>query len=219
MKHLLQSDELTSYIQRISRGEPLILEMLRRETQKLPEAHLQITSEQGRFLSLLVELMGAKRVLEVGTFTGYSSLSMALALPNDGHITTLDTHPDWTTIAQEFWEKAGLSHKIELRLGHGVDSLSNLIAEGKVGTFDLMFIDADKQRYDVYYEFGMQLVRPGGVIVLDNVLWSGRVADPSNYEVTTESLRAFNEKVMNDERVTLSVIPLGDGLMIAKKRD
>ena len=219
MKHLLQSDELASYIQRISRGEPLILEMLRRETQKLPEAHLQITPEQGRFLSLLVELIGAKHVLEVGTFTGYSSLAMALALPQDGHITTLDTHPDWTTIAREFWKKAAVAHKVELRLGHGVDSLSNLIAEGKIGAFDLMFIDADKQRYDVYYEFGIQLVRPGGVIVLDNVLWSGRVADPSNYEVTTESLRAFNEKVMNDERVALSVVPLGDGLMVAKKSD
>ncbi|MEB3702545.1 SAM-dependent methyltransferase [Candidatus Bealeia paramacronuclearis] len=218
MKHLLQSDALATYIQRISRGEALFLEQLRRETQKLPEAHLQITSEQGRFLSLLVELTDSRRILEVGTFTGYSSLVMGLSLPKDGHLITLDTNPEWTKIAQQFWELAGVSSKMELRLGHAVDSLKNLIEEGQTCSFDLMFIDADKQRYDVYYEFALTLLRSHGTIVIDNVLWSGRVADPKNHEVTTESLRAFNEKLMNDDRVSISLVPLGDGFMVAKKR-
>lgn len=218
MKHLLKSDAICEYIQHISRGESVVLEMVRRETRELPEANMQISPEQGRFLALLVELIQAKKILELGTFTGYSSLAMAMAMPDDGRIITLDTHPEWTEEAQYHWRSAGVGHKIELRLGHALSSLDTLVKEGHIGTFDLVFIDADKQRYEVYYEFALQLLKPHGVVVLDNVLWSGRVADPKNMEVTTESLRAFNEKVMKDERVTISLLPLGDGLLVARKR-
>lgn len=218
MKHLLKSDPICEYIRHISRGETLLLEELRQETQKLPEANMQITPEQGRFLALLVELIGARRILELGTFTGYSSLSMALALPKEGTITTLDTHPEWTSTAQRFWKMAEVAHKIELRLGHALASLKDLQAEGQGGAFDMAFIDADKQRYAVYYDLILELLKPGGLMVFDNVLWSGCVADPENREVTTESLRAFNEKVMNDARVSVSLVPLGDGLLLARKR-
>jgi len=218
MKHLLKSDAICEYIRHISRDEPVVLEMVRRETRELPEATMQIAPEQGRFLALLVELTQARKILELGTFTGYSSLTMAMAMPDEGRIITLDTHPEWTGAAQHHWRSAGVDHKIELRLGHALNSLKDLVEGGHIGTFDIVFIDADKQRYEVYYEYALQLLKPHGMVILDNVLWAGRVVDPQNKEVTTESLRAFNEKVMKDERVSVSLVPLGDGLLLARKR-
>lgn len=218
MKHLLKSDAICEYVQHISRGEPVVLEMVRRETRELPEATMQIAPEQGRFLALLIELTQARKILELGTFTGYSSLTMAMAMPDEGRMITLDTHPAWTATAQHHWRAAGVDHKIELRLGHALNSLKDLVEEGHIGTFDIVFIDADKQRYEIYYEYALQLLKPHGMVILDNVLWAGRVVDPQNTEVTTESLRAFNEKVRKDERVSVSLLPLGDGLLLARKR-
>jgi predicted O-methyltransferase YrrM len=211
-------DAVWRYVLDVTVREPPLLHRLRDETAKLPEAGMQIAPEQGRFLAFLIELLGVKRYLEVGVFTGYSSLTVALALPADGRIVACDRSDEWTRVARRYWAEAGVEHKIELKLGPGVDTLAALVAGGERGHFDFAFFDADKESSLAYYERGLELVRPGGVLAFDNALWSGRVADPSNDAASTKSLRELNARVCNDERVTASLVPIGDGLLFARKR-
>lgn len=191
---------------------------LREETASMEQANMQISPEQGQFMALLVELIGARSVLEIGTFTGYSALAMAVALPENGVLVACDVSEEWTAIGRRYWEEAGVGHKIELRLAPALETLDALLAEGRAGTFDFAFIDADKEGYDAYYERALELVRLGGLIALDNTLWDGKVADPAATDVDTEAIRAINAKLALDERVTLSLIPVGDGLTLARKR-
>ena len=191
---------------------------LREETASMEQANMQIGPEQGQFMALLIELIGARSVLEVGTFTGYSALAMAVALPENGALVACDVSEEWTAIGRRYWEEAGVAHKIELRLAPALETLDALLAEGRAGTFDFAFIDADKEGYDAYYERALELVRLGGLIALDNTLWEGKVVDPAATDVDTEAIRAINAKLALDERVTLSLIPVGDGLTLARKR-
>jgi caffeoyl-CoA O-methyltransferase len=179
---------------------------------------MQVGADQGQFLALLARLVGAKRCLEIGVFTGYSSLAVAMALPEDGSILALDVSDEWTSIARRYWKKAGVDHKIDLRLGKAMNTLDTLIALREAGRFDMAFIDADKGSYLGYYERAIELVRRGGLIVVDNTLWSGRVADPANKEADTLALRAFNDALHHDERVDLALLPVGDGVTLALKR-
>ncbi len=215
---LALSDRLHSYVLNHSLREHPALRELRERTGKLADADMQIAPEQGQFMALLVELIGAHRVLEIGCFTGYSALAMALALPPDGRLVTLDANHDWTEIGRRAWRRAGVEARIELRLGLALDSLDALLREGHAEHFDLAFIDADKKRYDAYYERAFALVRPGGLILLDNVLWGGSVADPEREERQVLALRALNDKLHRDERISLSLLPIADGLTLARKR-
>ena len=197
--------------------EPEILKELRAETARLGGlAQMQIGPEQGAFMAMLVKLMGAKRILEVGTFTGYSSLAMALT--GDVKIIAADVSVEWTNVARKYWKKAGVDGRIELRLGPAVETLEQLLKAGEASRFDLMFIDADKSSYDTYYEGGLKLLRAGGVMLIDNVLWSGSVADPSIKDEDTSALRALNKKIMADARVDLVMVPICDGVTMALKR-
>jgi predicted O-methyltransferase YrrM len=179
---------------------------------------MQIAPEQGQFMALLVQLLGAKKTLEVGVFTGYSSLVVALALPPEGQIVACDHSEEFTAIARRYWQQAGVAHKIHLHIAPALETLDQLLATGEAETFDFAFIDADKSNYDNYYERSLQLVRPGGLIAIDNVLWSGRVADPQIQDNRTKKIRAFNEKLLQDQRVSLSLVPIGDGLTLALKK-
>ncbi|MEG4248233.1 MULTISPECIES: class I SAM-dependent methyltransferase [unclassified Microcoleus] len=210
--------QLYDYLLSISLREPDILASLREETAKHPMAQMQIAPEQGQFMELMVQLMGATKTLEIGVFTGYSSLCVALALPPNGQIIACDVSEEYTAIARRYWEAAGVANKISLQLGPAINTLDKLIAEGQAGTFDFAFIDADKENYEAYFERSLQLVRNGGLIVIDNVLWSGRVADPQVQDESTLAIRSFNDKLRNDPRVTLSVVPIADGLTLALKR-
>lgn len=212
-------DRLYEYLVSVSLREATVLRQLRDETAAMGGvARMQISPEQGQFMALLVELTGAQRLLEMGTFTGYSALACALALPPDGEIVACDVNPTWTQIAQKAWREAGVSEKIQLRLGPGDRTLHALLEEGQANTFDMMFIDADKVNYDVYYELGLQLVRPGGLIIIDNVLWGGSVADVSDQDEDTVAIRNLNKKLHTDNRVTISMLPVGDGLTLARRR-
>lgn len=202
----------------MSLREPGTLLRLREETASDPSARMQISPEQGQFMALLVRLIDARRCLEVGVFTGYSSLAVALALPDDGRIVACDVSERWTSIARRYWAEAGVAHKVDLRLAPALETLDALLAAGEAGCFDFAFLDADKENYPGYYERALALLRPGGLLVADNTLWSGRVADPENAEATTVALRHFNELVHHDERVDLSLLPVGDGLTLARKR-
>jgi O-methyltransferase len=213
MKDIFCPPHITSYATEISRGENLILRKLREETKKLPEAMMMITSLQGRLLEFLIRWGGAKRILEIGTFTGYSALAMALALPEDGKLITLDKNEEWAQIAQKYWKTAGVASKIELRLGLAHETLNTL-----KGPFDMIFIDADKQRYKVYYDFALNLLRPGGLMAFDNTLWGGTVVDSNNLEETSLSLRDLNAKMRDDERIHPLLLPLADGMILAIKR-
>ncbi len=210
--------QLYNYLLSTSLREPEILQKLRHETASLPQSRMQISPEQGQFMGLLVQLIGAKKTLEVGVFTGYSSLSVALALPEDGKIIAADVSEEFTAVARRYWQKAGVADKIDLRLAPALETLDNLLASGQAETFDFAFIDADKENYDGYYERTLQLIRPGGLIAIDNVLWSGRVADPQIQDENTQIIRNLNKKLHQDERVTLSLLPIGDGLTLALKR-
>ncbi|MFQ5890207.1 MAG: class I SAM-dependent methyltransferase [Gemmatimonadota bacterium] len=212
------TDELYDYLQSVSVREPDVLVRLREETAALEEARMQVGPEQGQFMALLVELLGASRALDVGTFTGYSSLAVALTLPPDGRLITCDVSEKWTNIARRYWEEAGVAHKIELRLGPALATLDALLAEGEEESFDFVFIDADKVNYDAYYERALLLLRPGGLIAIDNVLWDGKVADPGVDDAETAALRALNRKLHADARVSLSLVPIGDGLTLARRR-
>ena len=212
------TETLHEYLLANSLREPPILARLREETAKLPMANMQIGPEQGQFMRLLVELVGARRTIEVGTFTGYSALSVAMALPKDGKLIACDISEEYTAIARRYWAEAGLAERIDLRLAPALETLDGLLADDGAGTFDFAFIDADKQGYDGYYERCLTLLRPGGLIAIDNVLWSGSVADESDQKPDTRAIRAINAKVCKDDRVTISLVPIGDGLMLARKR-
>jgi len=212
------TDSLYDYLLSVSLREPDLLRQLREETAKDPSARMQISPEQGQFMALLARLMGARRCLEIGVFTGYSSLAVALALPDDGRILACDVSERWTAVARRYWAAAGVAHKIELRLAAALETLERLLGSGAAGTFDFAFIDADKENYVGYYERVLELLRPGGLVVVDNTLWSGRVADPENAEADTVAMRHFNEHLHRDERVDLSLVPVGDGLTLARKR-
>jgi predicted O-methyltransferase YrrM len=215
---LVISEALWDYIRRVSLREPEPLCRLREATADYPNIQMQIAPEQAQFMALLVELTGAQQILEVGTFLGYSSLALALALPPDGHLITCDLDATTGAIARRYWEAAGVGDRIEQRLGPAEATLRQLLAAGGSGRFDLMFIDADKRGYDTYVELGLQLLRPGGLLLLDNTLWSGRVADATVADPRTEALRQLNLKLHRDERVSLSLVPIGDGLTLARKR-
>lgn len=215
---IAMTDELRGYLLSVSLREAEVLARLRAETATLPMAGMQISPEQGQFMALLVQALGVKKALEVGVFTGYSSLVVALALPPEGRVVACDVSEEWTGIARRYWREAGVAEKIELRLAPGADSLRALLADGQAGTFDFAFIDADKRGYDTYYELALQLVRPGGLIGLDNVLRGGRVLNPPAGDEDTLAIRRLNEKLHRDERVTVSMLPIGDGLTLAMKR-
>ncbi len=217
-RSLTITDALQDYMARETLREPDLLAKLRAETARMPMSNMQIGPEQGQFMGLLIELIGARRALEIGTFTGYSALCVALALPADGRVTACDISEEYTAVARRYWAKAGVADKIDLRLAPAVETLDTLLEEGRAGSYDFAFIDADKTSYDVYYERSLTLLRAGGLIVIDNVLWGGDVADPAKNDADTTAIRAINRKVSNDERVSMSLIPVGDGLLLARKR-
>jgi caffeoyl-CoA O-methyltransferase len=212
------TDSLYGYLLEVSLREPDLLLRLREETAADPMARMQISPEQGQFMALLVRLMGARRCIEVGVFTGYSSLCVATALPADGRIVACDVSAHWTQMARRYWEAGGVAHKIDLRLAPAIETLESLLAAGGAGNYDFAFIDADKTNYVAYYERSLELLRPGGLVVVDNTLWSGRVADPEVADEDTVALRHFNEHLHHDARVDLSLLPMGDGLTLARKR-
>ena len=212
------SDELAAYVVEVGTREPAVLARLREETAALPQHAMQIAPEQGAFLALLVELIGARRCIEVGTFTGYSSTAVALALPEDGQIVCCDVSEEWTSLAGRYWDEAGVAGKIDLRIAPAAETLDRLLAEGEEGAFDFAFIDADKAGYDGYYERLLRLVRPGGLIALDNTLWSGKVLDRDADDKDTRALQALNSKLAEDERVTLCLLPVADGVTLARRR-
>ena len=214
------TEQLYDYILSVSLREPELLQRLRYENAqydgKMAEA--QISPEQGQFMALLVKLIGAKRTLEVGVFTGYSSLWVALALPKDGQVIACDISEEWTAVARRYWREAEVAHKIDLHLAPAVETLGDLIERGESGSFDFAFIDADKTSYDDYYEFCLRLVRPGGLIAIDNVLIDGLVVDKQCQHEIVEAIRALNRKLHTDDRVDISLVPIGDGLTLVRKR-
>jgi len=211
------SDDLYAYLFQNSVREPDILRRLREETAKDSMARMQIAPEQGQFMQLLVRLMGARRYLEVGVFTGYSSLAVALALPAEGRIVACDVSDTWTKVARRYWTEAGVAEKVDLRLAPALQTLDGLIAGGGVGSFDFAFIDADKTSYGAYYERALTLIRVGGLIAVDNTLWEGRVANPKARDADTKAIRDFNRHLRDDRRVHLCLVPIGDGLSLALK--
>ncbi len=217
-KALGLDDRLYEYLLSVSLREADILRQLREETASLPGAIMQIAPEQGQFMALLIQLLGATKTIDVGVFTGYSSLSVALALPPNGKVVACDVSEESTAVARRYWEAAGVADKIDLRLAPALETLDQLLADGQAETFDFAFIDADKGNYEGYYERSLQLIRPGGLIAIDNVLWSGEVADPQVQDNRTQAIRAINKKLHHDERVTLSLVPIADGLTLALKR-
>lgn len=216
---LSPSDKLQAYVRDVSLRELEILARLRAETARQPDAAMQISPEQGQLMALLVETIGARRCLEVGVFTGYSSLVVALALPPDGKLIACDVSEEYTAVARRYWAEAGVAHKIDLRLGPAVETLDRLLVGGQAGTFDFAFIDADKPNYDNYYERALKLLRPGGLVAVDNVLWGGSVIKPEkDKDPNTLAIRALNRKLRDDNRVTISLLTIGDGLTLACKR-
>jgi predicted O-methyltransferase YrrM len=212
------TDELYDYLLAVSLREPPLLRRLREETAADPAARMQISPEQGQFMALLLKLIGARRCVEVGVFTGYSSLCTALALPDDGHIVACDVSEKWTSIARRYWREAGVERKVDLRLAPALQTLDALLAAGEAGRFDFAFVDADKENYAGYYERVLELLRPNGLLMFDNTLWSGRVADAKHTDVDTVALRALNEQLHRDERIDVSLTPIGDGLTLVRKR-
>jgi predicted O-methyltransferase YrrM len=211
---LAMTDALVDYLREVGLREHPVLAELRADTARLPMARMQIAPEQGAFMALLVRLTGARRILEIGTFTGYSSTAMALALPEDGRVTCLDVSREWTDRARRAWEDAGVADRVELRIGPAVESLASLDADA----YDLAFIDADKPAYDAYYEACLRVVRPGGLILIDNVLQGGRVAEPAEDDESVRVIRALNAKIATDARVDHVLLPLADGLTLARRR-
>jgi predicted O-methyltransferase YrrM len=206
------------YLLAHSLREAPALRGLREETAPMERAGMQISPEQGQFMAMLVKLLGARRTLEIGVFTGYSALAVALALPDDGRIVACDVSEEWTAVARRHWEAAGVAAKIDLRLAPASQTLGALLSQGAAASFDFAFIDADKSGYLGYYERCLQLVRPGGLIAVDNTLWSGRVADDADASTDTAAIREFNARLHRDERVDLALLPVGDGLTLARRR-
>lgn len=217
-KRSLTSDAVEHFVSEVMTKQTPIQRRLREETANLPDARMQIGADQGAFFALLVRLTGARRALEIGTFTGYSSLAVAAALPPDGKLVACDMSEEWTSIARRYWEEAGVAGRIELRLGPALKTLAALRSEGAAGTFDFAFIDAAKPEYDGYYEYCLELVRPGGLIALDNMLWDGAVADASVNDPDTTALRNLNLKIRDDLRVEACLLTVGDGVLLVRKR-
>ena|SRR5438552_11149282 len=218
MSRLIRTtEELIDYVARVGAREHPALRRCREQTARLPNANMQIAPEQGAFLALLAKILGGRQTLEIGTFTGYSALSVALALPEDGRVVALDISREYTDRARRYWKEAGVEQRIDLRLGPAMESLDRMIAD-REGPFDMAFIDADKSNYDSYYERTLRLLRQGGVIALDNMLWSGAVADPAITDADTSALRALNSKIQADERVDMALATIADGVMLARKR-
>jgi predicted O-methyltransferase YrrM len=207
-----------NYLLSVSLKEPQVLQELRRETATLSNAVMQIAPEQGQFMSLLVKLLNVRKALEVGVFTGYSSLCVALALPEDGKLIACDVSDEYTSMACRYWEKAGVAEKIDLHIAPALDTLDKLIAMGESNSFDFAFIDADKSNYPHYYDRILELLRPQGLILVDNVLWSGKVANTEIKDNRTQQIRNFNEKLYRDDRIDLSLLPIADGLTLAMKK-
>ena len=210
--------ELYQYLLSVSLREPKILTKLRQETSQHAASIMQIAPDQGQFMGLLIKLLGAKKTLDIGVFTGYSSLTVALALPEDSKVIACDCDPESTAIARHFWQEAGVEHKIDFQLAPALDTLDRLIAEGQSGSFDFVFIDADKRNYLNYYERALTLLRSGGLIAVDNVLWSGRVTDLEDADKRTIAIREFNQKIHHDKRVAVSMLSIADGLTLALKQ-
>ncbi len=217
-ENYLFPERIYDYLLSISLREPEILRRLRMETASHPKHFMQIPPEQGQFLSLLVKLAGARKALEVGVFTGYSSLAVAMALPADGKLVACDISEEFTATARKYWAEAGVQHKVDLHIGPAIETLTQFLAEGQALTYDIAFIDADKVNYDGYYEAALALLRRGGLILVDNVFQHGESADPSTKEANAISMRAFNAKLAADQRVELSVLPLADGVTLALKK-
>ena len=211
--------DLYQYILDATLRDDTLLRQLREETALLPEYNMQIAADQGRFMAMLVKMMGAERIIEVGVFTGYSSLSMARALPETGLLVACDVSVEYTDVAQRYWRQAGVSERVDLRIGPALETLDELIRQGRKGGFDLAFIDADKENYPGYYERCLALVRSGGLLIIDNTLWSGRVADPTDQDPVTSTIRNLNAQAGQDDRLSdVSLLPIGDGLLLARKR-
>ena len=216
-KRSLTSDAVERYVSEVISRETPVQRRLRAETARLPHGGMQIGADQGALFAMLVRLIGARRALEIGTFTGYSALAVASALPADGLLVACDVSEEWTSIARRYWEEAGVSSRIDLRLGPATETLSALMADGGAGSFDFAFIDADKTGYDAYYEACLALLRPGGLIAIDNVLWSGTVADPADQKPDTVALRNLTVKIRDDSRVDACLVSVGDGVLLARK--
>ncbi len=214
---LSYTSSLRQYVWQYGLREHPALKELRTETEKLPSSMMQICPEQGALMGNLIRLIAAKKTIEVGTYTGYSTMAVALALPEDGEVVACDVSEEWTSVAKKAWEKAGIANKIDLQLAPASNTLDALLAEGKEGSFDFAFIDADKTNYQIYYELCLKLIRQGGVIVIDNVLWGGAVTDSNRNDADTEAIRELNQFIATDERVSISMIPVGDGLTVAVK--
>jgi predicted O-methyltransferase YrrM len=212
------NDTLYQYLLSMSLREHPVLTELRAANQSHPRKSMQIAPEQGQFMAMLIKLIGARRTLEIGVFTGYSTLAVALALPDDGKIVACDINKQFTDVARTYWSRAGVAHKIDLRLSPALETLDALLAEGRGGTFDFAFIDADKENYDGYYERCLHLMRPGGLITIDNVFWGGSVAQPAADDTEIAAIQQLNEKLHRDQRVDLSMLPIGDGLTLALKK-
>ena len=217
-RHFSFDERTYAYLVKTSVRETDVARRLREETQKLPQAQMQIGPDQGQFLQLLVQLIQAKKTLEVGVFTGYSSLWVALGLPDNGRVVACDVSEEYTSIARRYWKEAGVDHKIDLQLRPALETLDELLVKGNADTFDFAFIDADKSNYENYYERALRLVRRGGLIAIDNTIWSGRVANPEETDIDTVAIRKLNEKLHRDERVALSMLTVGDGLTLAMRR-
>lgn len=211
------TESLYTYLKNNSLREPEVLTQLRKETAKKFSIKMQISPEQGQFMRLLIEILGAKKTLDIGVFTGYSALAVALSLPENGKVIACDINTETSKMAKHFWEIAGVADKIDLRLAPALETLDSMLMNGEAGTVDFAFIDADKANYILYYEKSLSLLRRGGVIAIDNVLWGGDVADPSIQDKNTMTLRELNLKILGDERVSISMLPIGDGLTLARK--
>jgi predicted O-methyltransferase YrrM len=212
------NDAIYQYLLTHSLRESPVLEALRTETTQHSMVRMQISPEQGQFMTLLLRLINAKRAIEVGVYTGYSSICIAEALGQDGQLIACDVNEEWTTMASQYWQRAGLSERIDLRLAPARETLQGLIDDGQQGAFDFVFIDADKTHYETYYEQALVLLKSGGLVAVDNTLWSGSVVDDTKDDEDTIAIRRFNDKVAADERVDLSLLPLGDGLTLLRKR-
>ena len=212
------NDRLYEYLLSVSLREAEVLTKLRRETNQHSASIMQISPDQGQFMALLIKLLGATKTLDIGVFTGYSSLVVALALPEHGKVIACDRDPQATAIARRYWQEAGVAHKIDLHLAPALETLDKLIAEGESGSFDFAFIDADKRNYSNYYERALTLLRPGGIVAIDNVLWFGSVADPQDTDKRTIAIREFNQKLHQDSRVDISMLAIADGLTLALKK-